>query len=113
MRQLLGWQWVSELAIKLIPLLPIGLTVTFYRYGFRSLKERTVGGFGYCAVAIGLAAFSIFSINKHWLAGAIQPPALTALIGLTASSLLAGLTFWRTRDSGFLHLTVAAIGCWV
>ncbi len=107
MRQILQWEWVSALVIHLIPVLPIGLTVAFYFFGFRALKTRTIGGFAYCAVAIVLASFSVFSVNKHWLSGAIQPQSLTVLLGICTSTLLAGVTLWRTRDSGFLHLTLA------
>src|SRR5262249_18050184 len=35
MKQLMGWAWVSRLAVTLIPLLPISLTGMFYYFGMR------------------------------------------------------------------------------
>ena len=64
---------VANHYLALIPLLPISLTGIFYYFGIRSRAERDLGGYAYCVVAIVLAAFTVFSVNEHWLRSALWP----------------------------------------
>ena len=109
MRQVLGWEWVSTLAVRLIPVLPLGLTAGLYYFGMRARKSRTVGGFAYLAVSVGLAGFAVFAVNRYWLAEVI-PPSLCLAVAAAASTVLATCTYGVTRDHGFLHLMMAGLG---
>lgn len=108
MRQFVAWKWGSGLVFSLMPLLPICLTGIFYFFGIRDRTEKDLGGYAYCAVAIILSAFSVFSVNEHWLGSALSGPyALT--VSFAVASLLTACTLRITRDQAYLHLLFAGI----
>ena len=67
LKNLIAWQTVGDIAIRLVPLILIGLTFMFAQFGSRTRDENPWAAYAFHALACVLVAFDIGSINRFWL----------------------------------------------
>ena len=108
MRQLLGWQWVSELGRRATPLAPALLSAALLRTGLRARERAPIGAFAALSAGVVLSAFTCFSANKHWLGGAVPGPWAESA-GIALATALAETLRRRLRDERFSHLVAAGL----
>ncbi|MBM3493911.1 MAG: hypothetical protein FJX72_06260 [Armatimonadetes bacterium] len=102
MRQVLGWEWVSRLAVGLIPLVPITLSALLIRLGIRRADRSGLGPRVSAGIGIVLTAFVVTSVNRRWLGGAI-PPTWTHCLAGFAATVAAYVVRRHTRESAYGH----------
>ena len=111
LKNLIAWQTVGDIAIRLVPLILIGLTFMFAQFGSRTRDENPWAAYAFHALACVLVAFDIGSINRFWLEpihlGLPHKPAL--LLACALGTALAGLFLSRSRQIPYLHLVQAGI----
>lgn len=107
-RQILGWEWVSAIALQCVPLLPITLTVVLIRVGLRYREESRTGAFAAVTAGTVLSAFAVFSVNKHWLSYAI-PTVSAETAGIVLATGVAVALRIRLDDRALNHLVYAGL----
>lgn len=113
LRNIIAWQAVSVIAVRLLPLIVIGLTVMFALFGRYTRQENPWAAFTFHGMACLLSAFDVGAVNRFWLepigAGLVLKPALL-LASLTGTAFAAVLLrFNRDRASSYIHLFEAGL----
>ncbi len=109
LRAMLGWTWIGDVVMRLLPVVPLGLTAMFWMFGQKTRDENPWAAFAYHGLAAALSAFDVIALNKYWLPAPLAAkPALllAALVALAVS----GALFRQWREVAYLHLfQVAAL----
>ena len=103
LRSLLQWDWADALLVRLMPALPLGLTLLFWNFGQKTRAENRWAGFAFHGMTCALLAFDCLTVNRYWLFGAIPPRPLLALSFGTAAA-GAGELLRRRRETPYFHL---------
>ena len=108
MRQIISWQGVSDIIYKLLPILPVGLAVIFWRMSTRLRENNIIGLFALGSASIGMAGYSIIAINTRWMNTLI--PHNACLIFASGVVIAGGLAALRqSRHNQYLHVVFAGI----
>ncbi len=101
-RSMLAWDWMDLLAVRLIPVVPLGLAVLFWLFGQKTRRENPWAAFVYHGVAAALVALDLIAINKYWLFA--LPTRQVLLASSLAATAMAGALLLRWREVPYLHL---------
>ncbi len=108
LRSMLGWDWIGVVAMRLMPLIPFGLTAMFWAFGQKTRSENPWAGFVYHSLAAALLAFDVLAVDKYWLPVPL-PVRLLLLSSAGTTTIGAGAMLWRWRETPYLHLFEAGI----
>lgn len=103
LRSMIAWDWVGAVAMRLIPAVPLGLTVMFWMFGQQTRRENPWAALIYHGLATTLFGFDVIAINKYWLFGLLTAKPAAALACLVAIAAAGGLLA-RLRETSYLHL---------
>jgi hypothetical protein len=100
--------WVCEFEVRLIPAVPLGLSIALIRNGLAARGRGEVGSRAYCSVGVVLATFAVTSVNRRWLDGTVPAPwALATGCGL--STALAAWVRERSEDRSYEHFVFGGL----
>jgi hypothetical protein len=103
LRSMLGWDWIGDVAMRLLPAVPLGLTVMFWTFGQKTREENPWAAFVYHGLSGALSGFDVIALNKYWLPAPLPArPAL--LLAALAAACVTGALLRRWREIAYLHL---------
>ncbi|HLV81268.1 MAG TPA: zinc ribbon domain-containing protein, partial [Chthonomonadaceae bacterium] len=103
LRSMIAWDWVGQIAMRLIPAVPLALTGMFFLFGQQTRRENPWAALIYHGLAATLLGFDVIAVNKYWLFGLLTAKPAAALACLAATAAAGGLLL-RLREVSYLHL---------
>ncbi len=103
LRTMLGWTWIGDLAMRLLPVVPLGLTAMFWTFGQKTRTENPWAAFAYHGLAAALCAFDVIAVNKYWLPTPLPAKPAFMLASLAAVG-VSGALLRSWREIAYLHL---------
>jgi len=88
LRNMIAWKEVGAVAVRLVPVVLLGLTGMFWLFGQKTREENPWAAFVYHGLSAALPAFDVFAIHRYWMGDALaaKPVFLMACAAATAAS---------------------------
>ena len=103
LRSMMGWDWIGDVAMRLLPVVPLGLTAMFWAFGQKTREENPWAAFVYHGLAAALSGFDVLALNKYWLPAPL-PAKPVLLLAALAVAFVSGVLLRRWRNIAYLHL---------